>query len=630
MGYGLRAVPLLFALTLILPRLAFADPEPDLSAIQLRAAELELSHHPYWRTLLHYKPSLGGSYKSLVDDPKFFFAQDGKVNPGSELAATLEAFFSPKEEGVLHPTSRFPARYAWLRGKLDLDAGAFPYDGDVEFLALKDALKPDSIQLIFPSGYMKAPASMFGHTFLLIEAEGGNRLLSHSVNYGAITTDTLGPVYAFKGLIGAYRGYYSFLPYYQKIREYGDIDMRDMWEYELAFSEAEIDRFLRHVVEMGEIYSDYYFIGENCSYNILFLIEAARPETRITEAFGFAVEPVETLRVVERLALTGVRVYRPSLYTRIEYLASLLTARENAYVRDLCFGRKAVSDFSFPELDPAGQTALWELSSDYLKFLLSTGKVSEADYRKRLIPILSARRKLGKIDVMAGLKTPEPPHAAHGSSRIDIKAGIDARGPYSEVAYRLTAHEIMDSDAGYTRNSQLVFGSVAGRWHFEDETFTLTKADLIDIVSIPPSDSFFFNPCYEFRTGLASNPSVGNDEILSWRIKAAGGLSVSPFPWVQAYSFAGVDSYFSTGYAYGMDLLFGGELGLLTTAGPWKSRLSATVQQTFFEPVHTRYALSAEERIALGRDFALSATYAWKGDFAVNWQEWGVSLHLFF
>ena len=40
-----------------------------------KAFSLELYKSPYWKTLLHYKPSLFHKNKSLVDDPMFFCAK---------------------------------------------------------------------------------------------------------------------------------------------------------------------------------------------------------------------------------------------------------------------------------------------------------------------------------------------------------------------------------------------------------------------------------------------------------------------------------------------------------------------------------------------------------------------------
>ncbi|MFA6508557.1 MAG: DUF4105 domain-containing protein [Treponemataceae bacterium] len=430
--------------------------------------------------------------------------------------------------------------------------------------------------------------------------------------------------------MGSYRGYYSFLPYYQKIREYGDIDMRDMWEYELNFSDAELDRILRHIVEMEDIYSDYFFITENCSYNLLFLIEAAKPETKATTALGLAVEPIDTVKFFEKSGLVKKRQYRPSLYAKIQYQASALSSEQNAFILDVCYGKKDVSTFPFAGIPDEKKAAIWELAVDYLKFLATQGKVNEAEYRKRFLAILSARKNFGKIDALRGLSEPEPPEASHGSRKIAIDTSADNRGIYSEAAFRLTAHDAMDRDAGYTRNSQLIVGQFSVRWRYAESEFSFRKFDIVDLISLPKSDAYFFNSCFQVTTGLTMNPDGADTEVLSYRFRGSAGLSVTPFSWVQAYAFLGSDSYISTSYEYGVDFLLGGETGIIMSAGPWKSRLSATLHRTLFAPIHTRFSLSAEERIAVGKDFSLIAHYAWKGDYETARHEYGLSASFFF
>jgi hypothetical protein len=337
-GYSHRVVPFLFVFFALVSSFAGAGPSAG-AEVARRAESLRLYEDPYWRTLVHYRATIGG-YESLVDDPAFFFAEDGKRNPRAELEATVEAFFSPKAEGVVHPTARFPGRYLWLRQRLGLDVGAFPYDGDADYLARLRAIDPGSIYLVFPSGYMKNPASLFGHTFLLVESNGQSRLLASAINYGAVTEDSPGPLYALKGLVGAYPGYFSVVPYYEKIRDYGDIDMRDMWEYRLIFSDAEKDRLIRHVFELGKIHSDYFFIGENCSYNLLYLIEAAKPDSRVTDRFGPIVEPIATVKLAERLGLTGT--FRTALAVCTNPVGGGGAFRKRERVRSRCVSREEV------------------------------------------------------------------------------------------------------------------------------------------------------------------------------------------------------------------------------------------------------------------------------------------------
>lgn len=609
---------------------AFTEEMPDLSAILEKTKAMKLCQDPYWRTLLHYKPAGGGHYRSLVDDPDFFLATNGKTDPEAELRATITAFFSAPAEGVTHATAKFPARYAWIREKLAIPAARFPYDGDKDFYSLKSRINPGAIYLVFPAGYMKNPASMFGHTFLLIESQGKSRLLAYSVNYGAVSGPDSSLVYALKGLTGAYRGYYSFLPYYQKIREYADIDMRDMWEYRLKLTDEETDRLLRHIVELSGIYSDYYFISENCSYNLLFLIEAAKPETKLTDRLKTIVEPIETVKLLKELGIAEDYTYRPSLYSRIKYGMSRLSFREKSYVKDICFGKKNTDSFPFSGLEIEKQACIWDLSADYLKFLLTGGKISPADYRSRMVAVLSRRTKLGQITQDTIPPVPEPPHLAHGSGRISTEAGKDSSGLFSAVSFRLLAHEIMDTDPGYTRNSQLAFCRVDFRYRYADKAVSLRSADIADIISLPVSDMFFYNSAFQFRTGLETNTGENRDETLAWRVKYSYGVSLSPADSTQLYFLGGFDTYFSPEYEYGTDLLLGGEAGVLTSAGLWKGKLSASIGQSPFTPVHTRYDLSLEERFSVSRNLSVTGSYSYKGDYGDHWQEYSVMFNIFF
>jgi hypothetical protein len=129
---------------------------------------------------------------------------------------------------------------------------------------------------------------MYGHTLLRVDAKDQDektRLLAYAINYAANTNETNGVAFAINGLFGGYPGTFSMMPYYLKVREYSDMENRDVWEYELNLSPDVVDRVLMHVWELGPIYFDYYFFDENCSYYLLELLEAARPDMNLTGPF---------------------------------------------------------------------------------------------------------------------------------------------------------------------------------------------------------------------------------------------------------------------------------------------------------------------------------------------------------
>lgn len=604
--------------------------EKYISELILKSKELKLSEDPYWHVIVHYKKNLTGSYTSLVDDPKFFFAENGKHDPEAELEATIRGFFTPREEGKMHPSSKFSARYAWLKDRLKIDVSKLPYDGDIWFNQFYKIINPSNVTLVFPAGYLNAPASMFGHTFLLIESEGGSRLLARSINYAAATGNDFVLLFAYKGLFGLYRGYYSYLPYYQKIQEYSDGEMRNMWEYELSFTPDEKEKMVRHIIELEGVYSDYYFIDENCSYNLLFLIEAAKPETKITDAFWFGVEPIDTLRVSIDKNLVSKRVFRPSMYAKIQYFRSRLSSSEQRLVLDFCNGEKDISEIDSLTSNEESKIIMCDLASEYLKFMVVKNNITEQDYKTRFMSVLIKRNSLGKYDPLNDIPVPVGPEESHLSRRIAVETGHGLEGVYSQIAYRQSCHEIMDPDDGYNMNSQIIFGNIAGRYYYDDKKFVLQKFDIVDIVSLPPSDSYYFNHCYNFTTGLIQNVYDGEEETLSFWIKFATGASTLLAEKIQIYGFAGFKSYFSPEYEYNTDFLGGAEAGLLTIFGPWKSHIYTSAYRAPFGLTHTRYAAGASERIKITNSVSFQADYSYNKDYSFSWHEFSGKVNFYF
>src|SRR5262249_37565820 len=191
------------------------------------------------------------------------------------------------------------------------------------FSEWREALNPGGVTLVFPAAFLNSPTSMYGHTLLRIDAKDQDertRLLAYAVNFTAATTETNGVIFAIGGVIGTFPGVFSVLPYYLKVREYSDLENRDIWEYELNLTPDEVDRLLMHAWELRSVYFYYYFFDENCAYYLLELLEAARPDLDLTSAFRWWAIPSDTVRkVVEQKGLLKRTVYRPSNATLIAH-----------------------------------------------------------------------------------------------------------------------------------------------------------------------------------------------------------------------------------------------------------------------------------------------------------------------
>jgi hypothetical protein len=97
-------------------------------------------------------------------------------------------------------------------------------------------------------------------------------------------------------------------PYYEKVKQYAWIEHRDVWSYPLALSDAETERLVDHLWEMDGVHFDYYFLTKNCSYQLLSLLEVARPALRLTEKYSWYAIPADTIRTLADVpGLMGTR-----------------------------------------------------------------------------------------------------------------------------------------------------------------------------------------------------------------------------------------------------------------------------------------------------------------------------------
>ncbi len=485
---------------------------------------MKLHQDPYWHVLLHYKPGVSG-YKSLVDDPGFFLAPDGKTNPETELDATIRAFFEPQGDEDKSAVCRFVARYEWITQRLDLDPAHLPVARCRSFENFMDKVKPESVNLIFPSAHLNSPASMFGHTLLTIETANKSKLLAYAVNYTAVTNETFGPLFAVKGLFGLYPGYFSVLPYYTKLQEYSDVDHRDIWEYSLNLNGAEIRKMMLHIREMDSIPSEYYFFDENCSYDLLFLLEAARPNVRLTDRVHGWLIPLDSVRMVEAEGfITGVS-YRPSRTTKIKYLAAHLS--EDAQDNALALARGDIEEQKEKGFRDDEKIKTLDLASEYLQYLYTKHQLPQEIYQERLLKILKERSLLGASGdrSLPQIPTPVSPEKGHESNRFAVGAGVRGDRGFAEMRIRPAYHDLMDCDDGYVEGAQLIFTDVAFRYYPSDRRFILEYLDIIDIFSLTPRDRFFQPISWKVKTGLSRIPARDDKDHLSYGLNPGGGFA---------------------------------------------------------------------------------------------------------
>ena len=619
-------------ITLCFGRAARAEheaPKVYIDRLLQLARDKHLASDEEWIRLLHYRKTLFGGWESEADGEPFFNAPSGKTDPQAELEATVRAFLAPatknskdpKDEKRDHALCRFPARFSWLDEQLRFDWSQLPHvdcKGYKEFLGL---LRPKGLTLVFSSYYLNNPASAFGHTFLRVDqsakAEDQSReLLDYGVDYSA-TVDTKNPVlYAFKGIFGLFPGLFQRMPFFRKVREYSDYESRDLWEYDLNLTQAETDRVVAHIWELGSTYFAYYYMTENCSYQILATLEVANPKLQLLDGLHKPVIPGDTVKALFKNPGLVRRVkYRPSNRTQFRQRISALTPAEEDAVARLMQDPAAPFPASF---SIAEQVKVLDTAMDLIDVQLARETVksrTEMDQK-------GAETQQSLLERRAGydVQTEEPhypapldqmPQLAHGSQRLGLGSGYDhQRGYFHSLSFRLALHDLVDRGAGFPDGSEIEFLPARLRYYIESPKLSLEEFSLIRVKSITPLGRFSHSMSWLVDAGSRRNHDRGCDNCYTGLFRVGGGYALQPFPSLTLFALAKAElnAPLKSGYLdvfrvavgpYGGARLRFGDLTTLLVTGQWSYLPAQHPYQT--------WDLAGQFRVGYLKDFALGA-----------------------
>ena len=446
-----------------------------------------------WKKLLHYRKGLLSERAAFSKTDNFFIHENGHKNAFDEINATAELFKSKKNSYC-----RYPARYLLLSKKIpegfpfvDLQAACPNLDKWLDYK------KVSSISLLFATGYFSNPASYYGHTLLKFNTDSENDLLNNSLNYGAkVPQNENGLAYIVKGLFGGYDAKFTFSDYYQHNVVYGEIDLRDTWEYTLSFTQDEIDFIVFHTYELLGQEFTYFFSSRNCVYNLAELLELVISD-ELTHDTSAASIPVRLLFDLEKnKGLVSEK--KLHLSRRSKFFNKYKNLKDKNQFKNLvAMGAK---DF-FEERDdfPSSEKIKYlDTYLDYLRFLSVVDK-KEA-YKNEIREALVYRIKLvGKPYEPPKEKTLSP---TDGQKPSMVRLHVSDDDTYS-FQYRLTYYDYLSPDIDHPPFSQLKMGNLILS-KSPSEKLYIRDFDLFHIESLNPT-----------ATGLKG------DDKKSWRLKVS-------------------------------------------------------------------------------------------------------------
>ena len=495
----------------------------------------------YWFKLLHMDDKMFTGIAGRIDSPSFYLSKDGKKDPEAELDATINGFIKGKPlvgPGKLHPQCAFPERFRFLQ-KMGLSKAKKVYCKD--FLKWKKGVNADSISLIFSSSFPNNPASIFGHTFIRLNAKDKkNDLLDYAASYSADTKGIdSGLIYAVKGIFGGYSGFFRFAPYYQKVNEYTNSESRDIYEYHLNLGAEGVERIVNHLWELySSSYSDYWFFTENCSYVLGSLLELGRDDWKFTKMNALYYLPVHLVKQIVETKDTLKNVsFRPSVRRKLgyyleklessemkEFIAVYNKKKDPKHLKNVSILDALISFYDFKKHHKNGKMEPSE-NSIYHKILKSRAKF-----------------KKGPKEIIKWDKYNRP-DLGHDAQRISLYGGLKDDWFVGEFAYKMGYHDLLNQDIGYEPYSRLDVGEFGISFNDQTKHLSLSHVTLLNVVSLYPIT--YYDPRFSWQANIEKDWIEDISEIgkSRYRLGGGGGLAFSLFG--NIYFMAGGEVQFS-------------------------------------------------------------------------------------
>lgn len=454
-----------------------------------------LAQEKSWLKLVHYETDRGSptGLLSAIHSPEFFLEPvQGPVSPRAELLATFQGM-QQSAEGVdpdAHAQCRFPARKQWLEKQLGR-----PFAPNIRCPKFDEWTRGgavESLSIVLATGYLGNPASYYGHTLLKLNFradETHSALQDVSVNYGALLTQNDDPVtYMLKGVFGGYEGGFSHTQQYYHNHNYGENELRDLWEYRLNLPAESVRAVLGHAWEvLGKKY-DYFFFRKNCAYRMAELIQILDGVDVIPDRRPYTIPQALLVRIQAAEAADGKPlvdrvIYHPSRQSRFYASYQQLDSAEHG-VFSATVSADGEIDPHFDSLVLKSQYAVIDALIDYYQFVADSKERAAGKLHPGYVNALSMRYKLPPAG--DGVSVEQPASPAEGRPPSWLQMGVrevDGTGRLV-VRVRPAYYDALDAGAGHVPYAGLSMGDV----HLEvvRGAVKLKRLDVISIDSTNP------------------------------------------------------------------------------------------------------------------------------------------------
>lgn len=545
------------------------------------------------------------------------------MDPLSELESTLNAFAAaPLANPDQHAQCQFPARLQWLKTRL---RGHPAFRADVKCPAFEKWTQSgnvSSLSVIYATGYLGNPASYYGHTLLKFnfgDEQGKAGLMDVSLNYGAILEgkddDMLS--YLIKCLIGGYEGGFSHIRFYFHEHNYGDIELRNLWEYRLDLPQESVRLVVAHAWEvLGKRYT-YYFFRHNCAYRMTELLEIV-DGLKLTPDIPPWVIPQSIVQILSGTQYRGKPllaevIHHPSRQSRFYEKYLSLSADESSALKNLVYKKYSFTDSQFQEMPLPSKQAILDTLLDYYQFIGVPLDRAPDEIKQSYAITLATRYQLPPGTPPVRALNSVAPQDGYPPGWVQVGwQHNELLGNTLSVRIRPAYYDVLDTDSSHVLNAALSMFDIqinAG----ERKTY-IGKLDVINVESANPGLSglpgdsgtawklrlggeqlrLWCNNCFGAR--LQGDWGYGRQFVhgLFGAIYVGGALQDNQINQGVAYAKTSTALIFKPGNDFSMRLAYEQRLPIKSSQGSYD-------------------LLSAEARLALGKRSDLRLSYDWDG-----------------
>ncbi|GAA6170346.1 hypothetical protein NBRC116592_00160 [Colwellia sp. KU-HH00111] len=336
---------------------------------------------------------------------------------------------------------------------------------------------------------------MYGHLFIKLNRDHNSttkhktsELLNASLNYGAIVPNKENPVmYVLKGIFGNYDAGYSDQQFYRHQHNYGNVELRDLWDYKLSLTQEDVDLIVAHIWELLGNKFDYYFIDENCAFHIAKLLEIVLPNPLISNN-SLWVLPSDVAKGIVQASYNASMLlekvdYIPSSESILRDYYQQLTVTQQNIAQALVALNFDFTNKNYQQLAVQDKKIIVESLFQYIN-VMKQKQPDNKQLEKNKKKLIKERYQMpiGKIISVQPTQSKFPPHQGMETSKYSLGYASVKQNQFLTAGFRMTYFDNLSMNLAKQPFANLEMIDI--ELIATDDEIRISKVDLIDIDSL--------------------------------------------------------------------------------------------------------------------------------------------------